>query len=311
MALPMTPVPIQPIVVRSGVAGASGLTTRRSRYKSTLATCKEGLYAAAPTAPTTTGGYVVRAGTGSRSTVRWLALGVALVVGFAACSSGGDDDDGASGGDRDTDTSTSAPDGRHHRARGRPDEPLRQARHLLRTGERGAGGGARGDRRRDHRGLDLDHAHPRDARGPRGSRVRDPDRRSRRPGGDVRRDHQRPLRRHQRAAARPQPRGGAADRARGPGPERHRAGGVHRGHRGQQRRLRVLGQRLGRAGRRDLRHRCARHDLPDDLQRHAGGSRGGRQPPLLDDGRRRPTASSTSPAPSTSRARSTARRSAS
>ena len=111
MALPMTPVPIQPIVVRSGVAGASGLTTRRSRYKSTLATCKEGLYAAAPTAPTTTGGSVVRAGTGSGSTVRWLALGLTMMLGFAACSSGGDDDDARPAAIDDTDTSTSAPEG--------------------------------------------------------------------------------------------------------------------------------------------------------------------------------------------------------
>ncbi len=53
----------------------------------------------------------MRAGTGSGSTVRRLALGLALVVGFAACSRGGDDGDGASGADRDTDTSTTAPAG--------------------------------------------------------------------------------------------------------------------------------------------------------------------------------------------------------
>ena len=174
--------------------------------------------------------------------------------------------------------------GRHHRARGRSDEPVRQDRLLLRAGERGARGGARGHRRRDHRGLHLDHAHPRDARGPRGSRVRDPDRRPRRPGREVRRHHQRPLWRHQRPEARPQPRGGATDRARGPGPELGRPGGLHRGHGGQRRRVRVLRQRLGRPGRRGVCDRCTRHRLPDDLQRHAGRPRRGRQPALLDDG---------------------------
>jgi hypothetical protein len=51
----------------------------------------------------------VRAGTGSRPYVRWLALGVTVMLGLAACSSGDDDD--ASSDDGGTDTTTPVPEG--------------------------------------------------------------------------------------------------------------------------------------------------------------------------------------------------------
>ena len=128
-------------------------------------------------------------------------------------------------------------------------------------------GGARGDRRRHHRGLHLDHAHPRDARGPRGPRLRDPDRRPGRPGREVRRASSTTAAAASTAASSTSASSRRRRSRRRPGPGRGRAGRVHRGHRGQQGRVRVLRQRLGRAGRRVVRHRRARHRLPDDLQR--------------------------------------------
>ena len=205
-------------------------------------------------------GNVVRGDAGSRSSVRWLAVCVALIIGLAACSSGDDDGGGgASGDDDNTDTTSGVPEGEITELEVDRTSRFAQARHVLRAGDRGAGGGAEATDDGITADVDLDHAHPRHARRPRGPRLRDPDRRSGRPGGEVRRTHQRSLRRHPRSQARADPRRGATDRARGSGPGRGRPGRVHRGDRRQQGRVRVLRQRLGRPRRRVVRHRRPRH----------------------------------------------------
>ena len=48
---------------------------------------------------------------GSRSSVRWLAVCVTLIIGLAACSSGDDDGGSASGEDESTDTTSGVPEG--------------------------------------------------------------------------------------------------------------------------------------------------------------------------------------------------------